>query len=222
VEKTFLYHALASGVSGHITLPFQHLVEVQAASALPMTGGHSVSRVEGFRCKDMFSFSSASTMTTGSESRESYNTLATATVEGLNILNVVKADRVVARLASKYSKDTREYSATFAGSHFENLRIAGKLVEVEIAPERLKRLPRSDKIQFSSIAEAIDLADGCGTEVCEDGAIYVPELGRLYFAECVVTPCYQSISMFRINLGCAIKGHLTVATASTNGEAMPG
>jgi len=222
VEKTFLYHALATGVSGQITLPFQHLVEVQAASALPMTGGHSVSRVEGCRCKDIFSFSSASTITTGSESRESYNTLATATVEGLNILNVVTADRVLARLASKYSKETREYSATFAGSHFENLRVAGKLVEVEIAPDRLKCSPRSDKIQFSSSAAAIDLPDNCGSEVSEDGAIYVPELGRLYFAECLVTPCYQSISMLRVNLGCAVKGHLTAASASTNGEAMPG
>src|SRR5208283_2842736 len=99
MEQQFLYHALASGVSGQITLPFQHLIEVQAPSALPSTGGYSASRVEGFRYEDILSFSSASTVATGSESGESFNTLATATVEGLNILNVVKADRVVARLA---------------------------------------------------------------------------------------------------------------------------
>jgi len=30
MEQIFLYHALASGVSGHITLPFQDLIEVRA------------------------------------------------------------------------------------------------------------------------------------------------------------------------------------------------
>ena len=220
--ETFLYHALASGVSGHITLPFQHVIEVQAASALPFTGGYSASRAEGFRCKDLFSFSPPARSRREVNPGESFNTLATATVEGLNILNVVTADRVVARLASKYSKDTREYSATFAGSHFENLRIAGNPVEVEIAPERLKPSPRSEKIQFGTIAAAIDIPETRGSEVREDGAIYVPEFGRLYFAECVVTTCYQSISMFRVMLGCAIKGHLAAASASTNGEALPG
>ena len=51
MEKTFLYHALASGVSGNITLPFHEVIEVQAASALPFTGGHSASRVESIRFK---------------------------------------------------------------------------------------------------------------------------------------------------------------------------
>jgi hypothetical protein len=222
MEKTFLYHALATGLSGQITLPFQHLIEVQAASALPMIGGYSASRAEGFRYKDIFSFSSASTITTGSETAESYDTLATATVEGLNILNIVTADRVVARVASKYLKESREYFSTFAGSHFENLRIAGRLVDVEIIPERLKRLPRSEKIEFGSLAAAVDLKGRCGSELCEDGAIYLPGLGRLYFAECLVTPSYQSISMFRVVLASAVKGHGAAATASTNGEAMPG
>jgi hypothetical protein len=222
MEKTFLYHALASGLSGQITLPFQLLIEVQAASALPMTGGYSASRAEGFRCRDMISFSAASTITTGSETTESFETLATATIEGLNIFHIVTADRIVARSASKYLKESREYLSTFAGSHFENLRIAGKLVEVEIAPERLKRSPRSEKIQFRSVASAIDLDERCGSELCEDGAIYVPGLGRLYFAECLITPLYHTISMLRIVLGSGIKGKLSAATASTNGEAMPG
>jgi hypothetical protein len=221
VDKTFLYHALASGMSGQITLPFQHVIEVQAASALPFTGGYSASRAEGFRFKDIISFSSASTITTGSETSEAFNTLATATVEGLNILNVVTADRVVARLASKYSKETRKHSATFAGSYFENLRIAGNRVEIKIPPERLNSPPRSEKVQFGSIAATIDVEDGCGLELREGGAIHVSELGRFYFAESVVTACYQSLTMFRVVLGCAVKGFVTCCQASTNGEGMP-
>jgi hypothetical protein len=221
VEKTFLYHALASGVSGNITLPFHELIEVQAASALPFTGGHSASRVESTRFKHIVSFSSASTITTGSETSEAYNTIATATVEGLNILNVVTADRVVARLASKYLKDTREYAATIAGSHFENLRIAGNPVRVEIPPERLKSPPRSEKVKFGTIAAAIDVEDSWGLELREDGAIHVPEFGDIYLAESIVTACYQSLTMFRVVLGCAVKGMVAGGHVSTDGEPFP-
>lgn len=221
MEKTFLYHALATGVSGKVTLPFHELIEVQGASALPFTGGHSSSRVHGFNYRDIFSFASASTLTTGSESSDSYNTLATATVEGLNILNVLTADRVVTRIASKYVKGTGEQSATFVGSGFENLRIVGNRVEIGIAPERLKSSRRSEKVWFGTVAASIDLEGSSGLEVQEDGAMYVPEFGRLYFAESVVTGCYQSLTMFRIELGCAVKGTVAGAHASTNGEPFP-
>lgn len=152
MENKFLYHALATGVSGQITLPFEHLMEVQAPSALPFTGGYSASRAEGFRYEHILSFSSAETVTTGSESGGFFHTLATATLEGLNILNVLTADRVVARLASKYSKETDERMTAFAGSHFQNLRIAGCPVEVKIDPEQLKSSRRSERAEFGTFA----------------------------------------------------------------------
>ena len=221
MEKTFLYHALASGVSGKITLPFQDVIAVQAPSALPFTGGYSSSRVEGFRYKDIFSFSSASTTTAGSENENSYDTLATAVVEGLNVLNVITADRVVARLASKYTKNTREFSATFAGTHFQNLRVAGKRLDIEFAPERLKSSARSEKLLYGSIIAPLNLKDHSPWEVDEDGGIYLAEYGRVHFAEAVVTSCYQSITMFRAELGCAVKGHVAVGHVSTDGEPFP-
>jgi hypothetical protein len=221
MDQKFLYHALASGFSGQITVPFQHLIEVQAPSALPPTGGYSASRAEGFRYEEILSFSSASAVTTGSESSGSFNTLATATVEGLNILNVVKADRVVARLASKYSKDSRNYSATVAGSHFENLRIAGCPLKIEIDPKRLKFTRRPEKSELGAFATPVDLEECRGVERLEDGALYVPHFGRIYLAELLVTACYLSITMFRIVLGCAVEGKVTGPHASTNGEGMP-
>jgi hypothetical protein len=221
VEKTFLYHALASGVSGKITLPFQEVIEVQGASALPFTGGYSPSRVDKFQYRELLSFSSAGTLTTGSETSDSFDTLATATIEGLNIHNVITADRIVARLASKYLKDSGVHGATFAGSHFENLRIAGKRVEIEIPAERLNSPPRSENIQFGTIAAPVKAEGAVGVELLEDGAIYVHGFGRIYFAEAVVTPSYQSLTMLRVVLGSAVKGSLTIGHASTDGEPFP-
>lgn len=220
--QTFLYHALASGFAGQITAPFQDTIEVQAPSAIPSIGGHCTSRVEGFRHKHMVSFASAETMATGSESDHSFNTLATATIEGLNILNVVTADRVVARLASKYAKDNGARSSIFAGSHFENLRIGGFPVEVAIDPGQMKSARRTDRAQLGTVAAPISLKGSFGLELLADGAIHIPEFGKIYLAESLVTPYYQSISMLRIVLGCAVEGHFAFAQATTNGEPMPG
>jgi len=222
VEPTFLYHALATGVSGHITLPFQHSIAVQAPSALPFIGGLSSSRVEGYRLEQILSFASAESSTVGSENREFFNTLATATVERLNIQNVLTADRVVARLASKYAKETGERSTTFAGSHFENLRIAGCPIEVLIDPEQLNSSTQSDRARFGTFAAPVSLERCYGLELLGGGGIHVPQLGKVYLAECLSTASFASISMLRVVLGCAVEGQLAAANASSNGEPMPG
>jgi hypothetical protein len=222
VEQSFLYHALATGVSGHITLPFEHTITVQAPSALPFIGGYSTSRVEGYRYEHILSFDAAESSTTGSENREFFNTLATATIERLNIQNVLTADRVVARLASKYSKETGERSTTFAGSHFENLRIAGCPIEVRIDPERLNFSRQSERARFGTFAAPISLERCYGVELLADGALHVLQLGKVYLAECLSTASFASISMLRVVLGCAIEGQITAANASSNGEPMPG
>lgn len=222
VQLTFLYHALATGVSGQITLPFHHTIAVQAPTALPISGGYSSSRVEGYRFDQVLSFASAETTTAGSESREFFNTLATATVEGLNLQNVLTADRVVARLATKYSKDTGERFVTFAGSHFKNLRITGCPIEVQIDPEQLKASRESERARFGTVVAPVTLDGRWGVERLEDGALHVPQLGKIYLGEYLVTDCYQSISMLRVELGCAVEGNVTAANASSNGEPMPG
>jgi hypothetical protein len=222
MQQSFLYHGLAIGVSGHIAPPKEHIIEVQAPSALPFTGGHSSSRVENYRYDHILSFSSAHTTSTGNESENSFHTLATATIEKLNILNVVTADRVVARLASKYSPATGQHFATIVGSHFENLRIAGSTVKVDIDPDELKFTQKTERVRYGTFAVPVDL-EGCrGVKLLKDGGIHIPEFGRIYLAESILTANYQSLTMCRVVLGCAVRGKVAVAHAATNGEPMPG
>lgn len=130
MQRRFLYRSSAVGLSGTISRPFSEVIEVQAGTALPTTGGHGSSRVEGFRYRDLVSFCSATSTVSGSESPEGvHNTLATVTVEGLDIMGVVTADRVVARLVSEHPGEEEALPVLPIGSHFENLRIAGVLVE---------------------------------------------------------------------------------------------
>jgi len=224
MERTFLYHALASGVSGRITEPFQDLIEVQAASAIPPTGGYSSSRVEDFRYKDTFSFRSSTTTTTGnfSDAKQRYTTAATVTIEGLNILGVVTADRVVARLVSEQPKDEKEEPVfTIAGSHFENLRVAGCPLPVRPDFGRLADCRRRQKVDLRTVMIPLELDASCGLKMHLDGAIEVPEFGKLYFLEFLSTPCYQSLTMLRLELGCPVTGKASVGHVSTNGEFYP-
>lgn len=229
MERTFLYHALASGVSGRITSPFQDLIEVQAASALPPTGGYSASRAENFRYKEILSFRSATTLTIGSfsESKRKYSTLATTTIEGLNILGVITADRVVARLASAQPEEGGAPEVTIVGSHFENLQVAGCPLDVQPDLRRLADYARPKRVNLQSLMVPPELDEDCGLKLHEDGAIEVPQLGKLYILEFLSTPCYQSLTMLHLDLGCPVEtggsqtAGASVAHVSSNGEFFP-
>ena len=140
--RTYHYHASAHALSGELTRPVPHVIEVQAGISLPSTGGAGSSNIENFRVDQVVSFNRAYSHVAGSVKQENgkttHTTHATATIEGLNILDVVTADRVVARLSSSFEEPPRakpgpyEGNVLLVGSKFENLRIAGYRVEVEL------------------------------------------------------------------------------------------
>jgi len=147
--RTFHYHANAHVLSASFTRPLPHVVEVQGASSLPTIGGHGKGRVEDFRFEHFLSVKRGYTHVSGTpqkievevkgegktrvEKKTHFTTLVTAVAEGVNILDVVTADRIVARLASNHTLDAKDYKEphfTLVGSRFENLQIAGCKVEV--------------------------------------------------------------------------------------------
>jgi hypothetical protein len=169
-HRRFHYHASAHALSGELTRPVQHVIEVQAGMALPSTGGSGSSHVENFRFDEVVSFRRAYTQVSGSakhereEGREKiiHTTHATAAVEGLNILDVVTAGRIVARLSSSFEEPPpganpkpTEGKVLLIGSQFENLRIAGHLVDVELDQELFLELGT-----FSNVREHWKQRDG--------------------------------------------------------------
>jgi len=228
MERTFLYHALAAGVSGKITSPFQDLIEVQGASALPITGGYSASRVENFRYKEILSFRSATTLTIGSfsESKRKYNTLATVTIEGLNVLGAVTADRVVARLASSQPEEGGRPDVTIVGSHFENLQVAGYPLDVRPDLKRLENYRRPERAELRTLMNPPLLDEDCGISPHGDGAFEIPQVGKLYLIQFLSTPCYQSLTMLHLDLGCPVEsgsqtGGVAAGHVASNGEFYP-
>ena len=134
-----IYNACALGVAGRFVRPVQHLISSQAATTLAITGGHGSSEVHDFHVPGILSFKRAYSEVSGSfdSNHGVHTTLAVSVVEGLNILDVITADKVVGRLSAHHpvdgAKGSTEPSIVPTGSYFENLRIAGHPVHVKLA-----------------------------------------------------------------------------------------
>lgn len=151
MNPRFLFNAHASGFAGRIRKPFVRNIDVQAPSALGVEGGYSSSRVENQRIGEVATIGAAFTQAAGtySERQMAWETVVTSTVEKLNILDQLTADRVVARLTSYYPLDGGEPTILPLGSTFENLRIAGQPVEVDLSTNVLSELGKwSDLVSF--------------------------------------------------------------------------
>jgi hypothetical protein len=143
------FHAEGTALTGRLTKPFEAQIKKQAF--VKLEGDSRLLLLEGddddtsklrerkapenylsqhsknYRLESVFSYSAAHTQVSGHRSKkhpDRFVTLATSTVENLNVLNVVTADRVVAQISTTHRPDQYSPDVTFLGTHFENLRIA--------------------------------------------------------------------------------------------------
>jgi len=129
------YHAEALALEGHLKLPIRQPIERQAHSKVRETGGYESQHSRGFRVEGIVSYSAAHTQVSGHEEEKHghpWVTLSTSVIENLNVLNVVTADRVVAQVSTEYPRDGYVPTVTFLGTQFDNLRIAGHPIEVDL------------------------------------------------------------------------------------------
>lgn len=125
-SRHLYFQADASALGGSIEQPFSKLIPSPVAASLPPAGGLSVATSGKFDFEGIVSFTAAHTRVSGREHRVDgpWSTLITATVEGLNILEVITAERVVAQLSIQYPQQGPP-CLSLAGSHFQDLRIGG-------------------------------------------------------------------------------------------------
>jgi hypothetical protein len=133
-ERTHRYHAEASGLKGNLKLPVSQEIEPQVHTKLPNTGGYLNQRADIFRLESVISFRAAYSHVAGNRGNkpgEGFITLNTTVVEGLNVMEVLTADRVVGQMVTEHPLDGYVPSISFLGTRFENLRIAGIPVQLE-------------------------------------------------------------------------------------------
>ena len=127
VNKVHYFHADGSSLGGFIEQPIKQQVPAQASASLPAVGGHVTNRTEAFTFQGIVSCSGAYTRVSGRhlETDGTPSTLVTSVVEGLNLLEIVTADRVVAQVSIEHPAGG-DPVVTFTGSRFEGLKIGGQ------------------------------------------------------------------------------------------------
>lgn len=147
IERYHVHHAEASALHANLKLPFAHDVAPHTHSRLNPQGGYVSQQAENFRLGGVFSFRSAHTHVAGNRDDKpdhGWNTLATCVIEGLNVMEVVTVDRIVAQVSTDHPPIGYVPRVTLLGTRFENLRIAGYPVDVDIDLNILGDKPAKD------------------------------------------------------------------------------
>ncbi len=234
------YHAHAHAFSGELVRPIKNSIEAQAGVSLPYLGGHGRASVENFSLNHLVTFRQGYSHVSGSKGPNGNHTShTTVAIEGLNILDVVTADHVVARLTSDHDPAEREGHIITMGSRFDNLRISGCPVDVELDHElflkaknitdlskqvaSLKKSGRiadeSNGVVICSLVKKIDLKCS-GTDV-QGHVVIVPQFGKIHFGELISSHGSKRITMMRLELGSPVEGQLVMASAFINGTPFP-
>jgi len=236
----FHFQAQAHAFSGTFQHPFVYLIEAQAATSLPTIGGHTSSRVENFCADHLVRFAAAHCYVSGGwQDDEIVTTHSTAAIEGLNILDFVTADRIVAHLTSELRRGEVEGHIVALGSTFDGLKIGGHDVKVTLRHDLLleckdfdslrKRLAKDKKpgkisatsngVALCSLVEEIK-TDLPGVE--KSGHILrIPHFGEIAVAEVFAAFGTRTLTMLRLELGSPTSGTATVAESTTNGLPPP-
>ena len=146
------YYAEANVLSADLQQPLEEDIRAKAYVKLPKDGSYQFKKADPFRFEGIISYHSGYTQVAGHPSSKSdgFTTLATSVLEGLNVLDVVTADRVVAQISTVHPAydEGQVPSVTFLGTRFENLRIGGHKIEVARNLDILGPKPAGDKSYF--------------------------------------------------------------------------
>jgi hypothetical protein len=234
----FFYHAFGVALTGRITRPFCDVIESQAATALGTIGGYGSSQVDDYRFRHIVSFRSARTFVVGSKADDgSLNTSVTVTVEGLNILNVIRADVITARLASRHAVDSLQPMITAVGTEFRGLTIGGNPVPATIdrglfgqeltyadfkknAGANARREPWAESKDKDAVLCSVVQAQASSLPQAPN-SIQVASVGTVFLGELLVSPYARRLTMMRVVLGSPDAGCLEVGSGEVNGSTYP-
>jgi len=239
--RVHYFHADANALGGHVERPFRENIPSQASLSLPPVGGFDSAHTENFRLHEILSARSARSQVAGSVNPETGTptTMSTSVVEDLNVLHILKADRVVGQISAEHPRDGFDPKVSFLGTQIENLRIGGQLVDVILDVDifdhgKNGKFPKQPCVKDDGFLKKIGQRydDKRGFILCTlvkdikgkfpgsfDGknVLDIPELGRVHLAELLVHRTSYQLIMMRLELGCPTQASVSVAADKVNG-----
>jgi hypothetical protein len=242
-QKLLSFHAGGHAFSAAFTRPVCYQVQAVAPAFLPTIGGHSHAKVTDFEVPRLVRFKTAHSHTSGSfESLKTASAQVSTTVEKLNILDVITADRITARLTTEHHEGQAEGHILAIGSVFEYLRIGGYEFKIKLRHELLqdnethtklvkkvasdrksgKMAATEGKVTVCSLVEEIE-TDFPGLSAADKKChvVKIPHFGTISFAELICQEGTKTLTMLRFDLGSPDGGQGTVAEAAMNGPEYP-
>jgi hypothetical protein len=146
-QRKHIYHAEAKILSGSIRLPLAQTIHPFAQSLLAPEGGYKAVRSSDYRLEGVVSINSAYSQVAGNlgtKPDQGWSTVSTTVIEGLNIFEVVTADKVVGQIITEHPLEGYVPKVSFLGTRFENLRIGGFPVSLDLNLDLLGEKPRND------------------------------------------------------------------------------
>jgi hypothetical protein len=130
------YHAEAHVLSGELERPVEQKIEQHAPVALKdRRGGHLTRFAEAVSIEGLIAFAKGHTRVSGARARkhDGWITIATSVVEGLNVFEIITADRIVSQVSTDHAYDNGHVPrVTFLGTQFRGLRVSGFEVKLTL------------------------------------------------------------------------------------------
>jgi hypothetical protein len=146
------YHATAVLLRGHLERPIDQTIEPQGAISLDgQMDCHFARHAENVSIEGLISFTRGDTRVSGARSLKDngWVTLATSILEGLNVFEIISADRLVSQVSTDHPyKDGHFPRVTFLGTQFKNFRVGGFPAELKLNLGICGDKPAGDKSHF--------------------------------------------------------------------------
>ncbi len=143
------FHAQAHLLSGYLKHPIERTIKPHSEVTLKgARGGHRTRVAQDLRIDGLIHLRHGRTRVSGGGTlkHKGYITLATAVLEGLNVFEVVEADRIVSQVSTEHAYENGHIpSVTFLGSHFNKLQINGAPVEMTLDLDIVGEKPANDR-----------------------------------------------------------------------------
>lgn len=241
--RTHYFHANASAIGGYIERPFVKNIPVQSPSSLSPSGGADEAATTAFQFEKIISAHATRSRVEGSYLAGLPVTRAMAAVEGLNVLDTIRADELVAYISTEHpAEDPDVPRVDLSRTVINGLRVGEAILKVHLDTKILssddsKRFPkrpylfekslwkRADKkfdpdkgFLACTLVEKIEVVRGkLAAKIVDTNILEIPNIGRMHLAEFLVSGNSYELIMMRLELGCPVVGNSSAGATKVNG-----
>ena len=242
--RTHYFHANASAIGGVIERPFVKNIPVQSPTSLSPSGGADEAATTNFQFEQIMSARATRSRVEGSYVAGLPVTRALATVEGLNVLDTIRADELVAYISIEHPGEEPDVPRVdLRRTTISGLRVGEAILQVHLNLKFLndgdgKRFPKKPYLQekwvwkradqkfdpekgylVCTLVEKIEVVRGkLPGKIVDTNIIEIPNIGRIHLAEFLLSGNSYELIMMRMELGCPVQGNSSASATKVNGQ----